>query len=145
MKKYRTQLAVTLLLSVTIFSLIQCTKTDQVLDVPVALNGNELFSQKTTTGPTIDGIIDGSWANAQELQVTPTVPDAGNGLFTGYIGAQYPTTIKSMYDNDYIYFLVQFADASKSTNVSPWFFDPALNVAGKTGWVKEPSSRTYDG
>jgi hypothetical protein len=145
MKQNKSILAVALFLMGTVFLLVQCTKSDQVLDVPVALNGNELFSTKTTSAPTIDGVVDGAWANAQTLQITPAVPDAGNGLFTGYIGQQYPATIRSMYDNDNIYFLVEFPDATKSTNVSPWYFDPALNVAGKTGWAKEPSSRTFDG
>jgi hypothetical protein len=115
------------------------------LDVPVALNGNELFSQFTSTAPTIDGTIDAAWANAQKLEITPTVPDAGNGLFTGYIGQQYPATLRSMYDASNVYFLLEYADATQNTNVTPWYFNPALNVAGKTGWQKEPSAKTFDG
>ncbi|MDP4261764.1 MAG: ethylbenzene dehydrogenase-related protein [Bacteroidota bacterium] len=145
MKKYKLSITVILVLIVSIFILAQCTKSDQVLDVPVALNGNELFSQFTATAPVIDGAVDPAWANAQKLQITPTVPDAGNGLFTGYIGQQYPATLRSMYDDQNIYFLLEIPDATQSTNVTPWYFDPALNVAGKTGWQKEPSSRTFDG
>ena len=144
MRKIKLSFAVIFIIIVSVFLLTFCTKSDQVLDVPVALNGNELFSQFTTTAPTIDGTVDAMWNNAQKLQFTPTVPDPGNGLFAGYIGQQYPATLRSMYDNQNIYFLLEYADATQSTNVSPWYFDPALNVTGKTGWAKEPSSKTFD-
>jgi hypothetical protein len=145
MKRYKLSIAVIIFLMGSVVLLTQCTKDDQVLDVATVLNGNELFSQYTGTAPSIDGVVDAAWANAQKLEITPTVPDAGNGLFTGYIGQSYPTTLRSMYDNQNIYFLLEFADATQSINVSPWYFDPALNVAGKTGWQKEPSSKTYNG
>ena len=124
--------------------IVSCTKRDQVLNVPQINTGTDLVSIKTTTPPTIDGIIDAAWNNAPKLNVTPTVPDPGNGLFTGYNGQQYPATLRSMYDNNNIYFLLEIQDATKSTNVSPWYFDPTQNVAGKTGWQKEPSSKTFD-
>lgn len=145
MKRYKISLTVTLIFVMSIIVLTRCTKADQVLDVPAPLNGNELFSTKTTTAPTIDGTIDAGWANATKLQITPTVPDPGNGLFTGYIGQQYPATIRSMYDDQNIYFLLEWADATQNVNVSPWYFDPALNVTGKTGWAKEPSAKTFNG
>ena len=145
MKRYKSVLSITASLAATVLLLTQCTKDDQVLDTPVALNGNELFSQYTSTAPVIDGTVDAVWANATKLDITPTVPDAGNGLFTGYIGQKYPATIRSMFDNDNIYFLLEYPDATQSVNVAPWYFDPALNVTGKTGWQKEPTSRTYDG
>jgi hypothetical protein len=145
MRKIKLSFAVISVITVSVFLLTFCTKSDQVLDVPVVLNGNELFSQPITTAPVIDGNIDAAWASAQKLQITPVVPDPGNALFTGYIGQQYPATLRSMYDNQNIYFLLEWADATQSTNVAPWFFDPALNVAGKTGWGKEPTSKTFDG
>jgi hypothetical protein len=129
-----------------VMGLTYCTKSDQVLTTsPVTDNGTTLVSYKTTTAPTIDGTIDAIWAKATKLNVTPTVPNPGNGLFTGYNGEEYPATIRSMYDAQNIYFLVEYADAAKSVNVAPWYFNPALNVFGKsTGWQKEPSSRSYD-
>ena len=145
MKKNKLNFTVILVLAGTVFFLSQCTKSDQVLDVPVVLNGNELFSQLTSTAPSIDGTVDAAWANAQKLEINPTVPDPGNGLFTGYIGQQYPATLRSMYDAQNIYFLLEYADATQNTNVTPWYFDPAQNVAGKTGWAKEPSAKTFDG
>jgi len=144
MKKYKSLLTIIIVLMGSVLFLTQCTKDDQVLDTPAALNGNELFSQYTTTAPTIDGTVDAVWSNATKLDISPTVPDPGNGLFTGYIGQQYPATLRSMFDDQNIYFLLEYGDATKNTNVSPWYFDPALNVAGKTGWQKEPSAKTFD-
>jgi len=125
--------------------LISCTQKDQVLLTnPVAVNTTNLTSIKTTTAPTIDGVIDPAWDKAPVLSVTPTVPNPGNGLFSGYNGEQYPMTLKSMYDANNIYFLAQITDASQTNMPVPWYFNPALNVPGATGWQKEPSSRTYD-
>jgi Ethylbenzene dehydrogenase/Carbohydrate family 9 binding domain-like len=122
-----------------------CTKHDQVLVVnSTTANSTVLQSIKTTTPPTIDGTIDASWTNAPKLNILPTVPDPGNGLFAGYSGQQYPATVRSMYDDQNIYFLVEIKDASQSVNVSPWYFDPAANGNGKTGWSKEPNSDAYD-
>lgn len=130
---------------IAIFSLIvasaffvYCTKKDQVVASSSA-NSNELDAYKTSVAPTIDGQVDGIWSNAKKLSVNPTVPDPGNGLFSGYIGQQYPATIRSMYDDQYIYFLVEFADATQSTIVAPWYFDPTTKL-----WAKEPSSKSSD-
>ena len=83
---------------------VSCTKDDQVLDIPKAANGNELIAALTATPPTIDGTIDAAWDNAAKLNVTNTVPDPGNNLFSGYIGQNLPVTLRSLYDNQYIYF-----------------------------------------
>ena len=124
---------------------VSCTKNDQVI-IPDTSGGNSttLVSVKTATAPTIDGTIDAIWANATKLSISPTVPDPGNGLFTGYNGEVYPATLRSMYDANNIYFLLEVTDATQSTNVAPWYFNPSLNVTGKTGWQKEPSSKSYD-
>ncbi|MBS1654003.1 MAG: hypothetical protein JSU05_04090 [Bacteroidetes bacterium] len=135
-----------LVLSIIIFStvlLMYCTKKDQVVAI-ASTTTNELISFKTKTAPVIDGTVDAVWANATKLQITPTVPDPGNGLFTGYNGQQYPATIRSMYDDNNIYFLLEYADATQSVNVAPWYFNPSANVSGKTGWQKEPTSKTFD-
>ena len=125
---------------------VSCVKNDQVI-MPSSsgTNSTTLVSLKTATAPTIDGTIDPIWAKATKLSVTPAVPDPGNGLFAGYSGNQYPATIRSMYDAQNIYFLVEWADAGKSVNVAPWYFNPSVNNPGKaTGWQKEPSSNSYD-
>ena len=123
---------------------VSCTKKDQVIIPDPGASSTTLVSYKTTTAPTIDGVIDPVWGNATKLNITPTVPDPGNGLFTGYNGQTYPATIRSMYDDQYIYFLLEVTDDTKSVNVAPWYFNPALNVPGKTGWQKEPSSKSFD-
>ncbi len=145
MKKFKFSLAVMASLTGVTMLLTHCTKADQVLDVPAVDNGNELYSVLTSTAPTIDGTVDAAWSNAKALQINPTVPDPGNALFTGYIGQQYPAKLRSMYDANNIYFLLEYADPTQSTNVSPWYFDPAANVTGKTGWAKEPSSKVFNG
>lgn len=124
---------------------ISCTKHDQILSVDNAANNlTVLQSIKTTTPPIIDGTIDASWNSAIKLAILPTVPDPGNGLFAGYSGQQYPATIRSMYDDQNIYFLVEIQDATPSVNVAPWYFNATANVTGKTGWFKEPNNNSYD-
>src|SRR5574337_1048653 len=119
--------------------IIGCTKRDQVLNVPQVNSGTDLLSIKTSTPPTIDGTIDAIWSNATPLNVTPTVPDPGNGLFAGYSGQQYSATIRSMYDAQNVYFLVEIKDPTQSVNTAPWYFNPATSR-----WVKEPNSNSYD-
>jgi hypothetical protein len=124
----------------TIVTLTYCTKTNQVLDLAPTFTDNELLSVKTTVSPTVDGNIDAGWSNAPKLNIMPTVPDPGNALFAGYIGEKYPATIRSMYDDQYIYFLAEWNDATNNSNVTPWYFDPVTKR-----WGQEPSARTYDG
>ena len=134
MKKYS---ILTLFVLTTAF-LMYCTKKDQVI-VSSSTNSSQLTSIRTTTAPTIDGTIESLWANAPKLQFTPTVPDPGNGLFSGYNGEQYPATLRSMYDDKYIYFLAEWADKGQSVYVSTWYFDPSTKL-----WGQEPSSKTLD-
>ena len=118
---------------------VSCTKDNQVLDVPTVNTGTELISIKVTTPPSIDGVIDDSWNNATKLNVVPTVPDPGNALFTGYIGEQYPASIRSMYDDQNIYFLVEWNDPTNNSTVAPWYFNPSTGR-----WSQEPTARTFD-
>src|ERR1700730_962615 len=122
-----------------------CTKTDQVIGgttpttPPAVVSTTDLLSYKTTTAPTIDGSVEKLWDSAAKLSIIPTVPDPGNNLFTGYNGDQYPATIQSMYDDQNIYFLVQYADNTNSVYVATWYFDPVKKL-----WAQEPTSNTYD-
>jgi Ethylbenzene dehydrogenase/Carbohydrate family 9 binding domain-like len=118
---------------------VSCTKNDQVLDIPVPINGTELFSQLTTEAPAIDGTVDAIWDKASKLQILPTVPDPGNNMFTGYSGTIYPVTLRSMYDNQYIYFLAEVKDDEKNLKGSPWYFNPATKL-----WAQEPNVKTFD-
>ena len=119
--------------------MVSCTKDNQVLDVPTVNTGTELISIKVTTPPAIDGTIDDSWNSATKLNVVPTVPDPGNALFTGYIGEQYPASVRSMYDDQNIYFLVEWNDPTNNSTVAPWYFNPSTGR-----WSQEPTARTFD-
>jgi len=132
-------------MTLAIVYVVSCTKANQVLDLPkptptpTTSNGKDLVSIKTSNAPTIDGIVDAEWDKATKLNIKPTVPDPGNNLFTGYIGDMYPVTLRSMYDDNYVYFLVEYADDTKSTNVQPWYFNPKTKL-----WNQEPNARTFD-
>ncbi|GAA4731802.1 ethylbenzene dehydrogenase-related protein [Flavisolibacter ginsenosidimutans] len=118
---------------------VSCTKDNQILDVPQINNATDLLSMKVTTPPTIDGTVDAAWDKATKLNLTLTVPDPGNNLFAGYIGQSYPVTLRSVYDEQNIYFLAEYADNTKSVNVATWYFDPATSR-----WNQEPTSKTFD-
>lgn len=119
---------------------VSCTKTNQVV-VPTTStsNSNVLLSVRTSTPPTIDGSIEAAWDNVQKLNIAPTVPDPGNGLFAGYIGEMYPGTIRSMYDDQNIYLLVEIQDKDKNIKSSPWYFNPATKL-----WARESTSKAFD-
>ncbi len=116
---------------------VYCTKNAQVV-APANLSTNELLSYKTGTAPTLDGVVDPIWDNATKLNVLPTVPDPGNGLFAGYQGTQYPATIRSMYDDKYIYFLAEWNDPS-NYQVQPWYFNPTTKL-----WAQRGNARSFD-
>jgi hypothetical protein len=117
--------------------LVSCTKNNQMLNVAPA-SSSELLSYLTTTAPIMDGTIDPIWDNATKLSVTPQVPDPGNGLFAGYIGETYPATLRSMYDDQYIYFLVEWKDPSNNI-VQPWYFNPTTKL-----WAQRGNGKTFD-
>jgi hypothetical protein len=121
---------------------VSCTKADQVITQPSTIttnSGKDLVSVKVATAPTIDGTIDASWDLATKLNIKPTAPDPGNNLFTGYIGNSYNVSLRSLYDDQYIYFLAEWADNTHSVNPSPWYFDPILKL-----WAQEPNSKSFD-
>ncbi len=132
-KAFATALVITLFLGLS-----YCTKKDQVINVTPAGESNILLALKTTTPPTIDGSVDAAWAAATKLDVTPEVPNPGNGLFAGYIGEQYPVTLRSMYDDQNIYFLLEWKDATNNP-VQPWYFN---NTTGR--WAQRGSARSFD-
>ena len=115
-----------------------CTKTDQVVGV-VTNNSSDLTAIKTTTAPTIDGVVDAIWDKATKIEFSPVVPDPGNALFAGYIGEKFPTSLRAMYDDQYIYFLAEYADKDQSQKIAPWYFNPTTKL-----WAKEATSRSFD-
>jgi hypothetical protein len=132
-------LKIVTLFSFIVLFFIYCTKTDQVVVSTATKNTSELLSLKTTTAPVIDGSIDAIWAAADAIEFTTGVPDAGNGLFVGYIGDKCTVKLKSIYDASYVYFLAEYPDKDKSLKSAPWYFNPATKL-----WAKEPTAKTYD-
>lgn len=122
-----------------VFYDISCTKDDKMLDTLQTNASTDLLSIKVSSAPTIDGTIDPIWENATKLKITTTVPDPGNNLFSGYIGESYAATIRSMYDDQYIYFLVEYADKNKSVKSAPWYFDPTTQR-----WAQEATANVYN-
>ena len=86
-----------------------------------------LLAKKALIGPTVDGIVDASWINAQELTVTAEVPALENEVFKGYENDSYDAIIKAQYDDEYVYFLAEWKDANQSIARNTWYFDPATS------------------
>jgi hypothetical protein len=111
---------------------VSCTKDDQPLDTPQVVNSStDLLSLKIATAPTIDGTVDALWADAQKLQFSTAVPDVTGDVFRGYTGNIIPSvTLRSVYDDNNIYFLAEWTDPSQSLSRQPWYFDPATQKWG---------------
>jgi hypothetical protein len=126
---------------------VSCTKNDQVVN-PASLATNILTSIKTASAPAFieqskpgvawDGNIDPAWNTAPKLTVTATVPNPGNNTFPGFIGNSTEVTLRSMYDNQYIYFLAEW-DAPKVLQSEWWYFDPVTKL-----WAQEGVDPIFD-
>lgn len=121
-----------------------CTHDDQILDTPKPVNSaTDLVAVKTTTAPGIDGAVDPMWANSPVLEFSTAVPEVTGDVFRGYTGNIIPSVkMQSAYDNDNIYFLIQWADPTQSLKRSPWYFDPATKrwaqESGTYGFTSSP-------
>ncbi|MBU1341028.1 MAG: ethylbenzene dehydrogenase [Proteobacteria bacterium] len=79
----------------------------------------ELVSVKADTAITLDAMAEKAWDKATALEVKmdqlPYEPD------NGYGGIRETTaTIKSLYDDKYVYFFLQYADPTQSFARFPW-------------------------
>lgn len=99
--------------------LTQCKKDEK----SPGTSTTELLSKSVSTGPTMDGAIDASWANCQTLTGKATVPDLPD--FVNYVGESYNFTMRSMYDASNIYFLIEYDDPKDSKDRQSWYFDGA--------------------
>ncbi len=81
--------------------------------------GSTLVSSKVGTPIVLDGMADKAWESAMPLSVTvDQLPYEPNN---GYLGMQATdVTIKSLYDDNYIYFLISYKDPTKSLARFPW-------------------------
>lgn len=81
-----------------------------------------LVSIKTDQAPTVDGMVDPSWAKAPAYKVTldetPYKPNNYKGI------TKTSVTLKSMYDKENIYLLVQWQDPTESLERVPWVKQP---------------------
>jgi hypothetical protein len=85
----------------------------------VAHADTTLTSVKTDKPILLSGAVDNAWQKAAPLEVTldnlPYEPS------NGYAGMKETTvTLKSLYDDEYIYFLIQYNDPTKSLERFPW-------------------------
>jgi hypothetical protein len=105
---------------------VSCTKTDQIITTPQPINSaTDLVAVKVTAPPTIDGTIDASWENSPLLEFSTQVPEVTGDIFRGYTGNIIPwVKMRSAYDDNNIYILVEWADPTQSLKRNPWYFDP---------------------
>lgn len=99
-----------------------------------------LLAKKALLGPTVDGFVDASWVNAQELTVTAEVPEPGDDVFQGYVGNKQDAVIRAQYDDEYIYFLAEWKDAKQDASRDTWYFDPVTKL-----WAQESNKPVFDG
>jgi hypothetical protein len=87
-----------------------------------AVAQRSLVSIKTDQAPTIDGTVDAAWEKAPAYKITlnetPYKPEGFKGM------TKTNVTMKSMYDKDSIYFLVQWEDPTRSFERNPWVKQP---------------------
>ncbi len=79
----------------------------------------KLVSKKANGSISIDGKVDSQWKRAKSLSVE--VAELPYQPSNGYPGMTETTvSVKSLYDKEYVYFLVQYDDATKSHERFPW-------------------------
>jgi len=98
-----------------------------------------LLAKEVLVGPTIDGVIDASWINAQELTVTAEVPEPGNDVFQGYVGNKYDAIVRAQYDDEYVYLLAEWRDPNESQSRDTWYFDAASSL-----WKQESNKPVFN-
>ena len=72
---------------------------------------NQLRAVKVDRGPTIDGVAEAVWDQAQALQVP---------VFGGANSGSTLVSLKALYTSDSVYFLVQWSDPTESLRRFPW-------------------------
>ena len=101
-----------------------------------ALAQSGLVSVKTDQAPAIDGTAEAAWEKAPAYKVTldqtPYKPEGFKGITKSNV------TMKSMYDKDSIYVLVQWDDPTRSLERQPWVKQPdgswkQLKASDQTG------------
>jgi hypothetical protein len=106
------------------------------LSAAPAVAQKSLVSVKTDLAPAIDGAADAAWEKAPAykfpLGETSYKPEGFKGI------TKTNVTMKSMYDKDNLYMLLQWEDPTRSLERAPWVKQPdgkwkQLKVADQTG------------
>ncbi|MEI6751673.1 MAG: ethylbenzene dehydrogenase-related protein [Paludibacter sp.] len=114
-----------LLAAVALMGTMQSCKTDPVVAEP-STSSTDLISLLATGAISADASIDASWANCNKLSTnTVEVPDTTlfGKIYTLFLGKTENFTVRSQYDANNIYFLVELADLTQSTDNRAWYFD----------------------
>ena len=70
-----------------------------------------VVSEYVTTAPVLDGVVEAMWED---------VPAISLAAFGGANGGSHTITLKSVYTDDEVHFLVQWTDATQSLRRFPW-------------------------
>ena len=117
MKRFLTLISLVLTLVLLIASCGE-GKKEAKKDVKKAVT-DKLVSKKVSGGITIDGMPEAKWNDATSFAIkvdqNPYKPNNGYGGIT-----ETTVNMKSLYDNEYVYFLVEYKDPTKSHDRFPW-------------------------
>jgi len=100
---------------------------------PEAQQKNVLVAKKVAAGPTLDGTMKDAWKDAQPLTVKAL---GGKNL----PGGSTEVTIRSVYTDDMVYFLVQYKDPTDSIQREPW----QKQADGSWKQLKDPNDKGGD-
>jgi hypothetical protein len=104
-----------------------------------ALAQKALVSLKTAQAPAIDGTAEAAWEKAAPYKIV--LEDLQYKPSNGYKGmTKTSVTVKSMYDAEHVYFLVQWEDPTRSVERGPWVKQPD----GKWAQLKNPDSTGHE-
>ena len=94
---------------------------------------NVLVSKKAAAAPVLDGVVDDAWKQAEPLTVKVL---GGKNL----PGGSTEVTLKSLYDGDMVYLLVQYKDPTESIRRGPW----VKQTDGSWQKLKDPNDKGGD-
>jgi len=142
MKKHLAKIIGLAVLSVAV--LAGCASKPDTTPTPApapapATDTNTLSSVKTTEAPSIDGkSSEGFWGNAPEIKFSLSNAGALQGGTGGkFDNGSTEVSMKSAYDAENVYFLLQYKDPTDSQARGPWILE-----GGKL--VKKPYNEFYE-
>jgi hypothetical protein len=121
-------------LGLTICGVLAVLTTTFLLSASSQTPGNNLVSKWVSTPPSVDGEIDPVWE-----ETTPITIQVAGGANMG----KTEVTLKSLYTDDTIFFLAQWADPTKSLERFPWEKQPDGSWKQLQTKKKEHDENTY--